>query len=118
MRISLFPTVLSLIVAGALSWLAYDIAYDNQTNLDVLVAIGTCISVLLTLGGAIAFQIENIKVSTSQKVWSGLMFFVMLIVNFCFANFGVKIPWYPITTICLLVLHIGVARSIINVKDV
>lgn len=118
MKISWFPAVLSLIVAAALAWLAYDIAHDEKTDLDVFVAIGTGVSVLLTLGGAIALQLENTKVNINQKVWSGLMFIVMLIVNFSFAGFGVKMPWYPIITVCLLVLHIGVARSITNVKDV
>lgn len=118
MKISWFYAFLSLIVAVALAWLAYDIANDEKNNLDILVAIGTGITVLITLGGAIALKLENIRVSINQRVWSGVMFVVMLVANFCFAGFGVKMPWYPVIIACLLVIHLGVARSIVNVKDV
>lgn len=118
MKISWFYAFLSLLVAVALAWLAYDIANDEKNNLDILVAIGTAITVLMTLGGAIALRLENTRVSINQRVWSGVMFVVMLIANFCFAGFGVKMPWYPVIIACLLVIHLGVARSIANVKDV
>ena len=118
MKISWFYAFLSLIVASALAWLAYDIANNEKNNLDIFVAIGTGITVLITLGGAIALRLENPRVSINQKVWSGVMFVVMLIANFCFAGFGVKIPWYPVVIACLLVIYLGVARSITNVKEV
>ena len=118
MKISWFYAFLSLIVASALAWLAYDIANNEENNLDIFVAIGTGITVLITLGGAIALRLENPRVSINQKVWSGVMFVVMLIANFCFAGFGVKIPWYPVVIACLLVIYLGVARSITNVKEV
>ena len=118
MKISWFYAFLSLIVAGALAWLAYDIAEDEKNNLDILVAIGTGITVLITLGGAIALRLENSRVSINQRVWSGVMFVAILVANFCFAGFGVKMPWYPVIIACLLVIHLGVARSIANVKDV
>ena len=118
MKISLFYAFLSLIVAVALAWLAYDIANNEKNNIDILVAIGTGIAVLITLGGAIALRLENSRVSINQRVWSGVMFVTMLIANFCFACFGVKMPWYPVIIVCVLVIHLGVARSIANVKDV
>lgn len=118
MKISWFYAFLSLIVAAALAWLAYDIANEEKNNLDILVAMGTGIAVLITLGGAIALRLENPRVSINQRVWSGVMFVVMLIANFCFASLGVKMPWYPVVIACLLVIHLGVARSIANVKDI
>ena len=118
MKITWFPTVLTLIVAAVLAWLAYDVAYDEETDLDVYVAVGTGVSVLLTLGGSLACKLENTKVSINLKVWSGLMFIVLLIVNFCFAGFGVKMPWYVVVTTCLLVLHLGVAWSISKIDNV
>lgn len=118
MKIFWFYAFLSLIVAAALAWLAYDIANDEKDNLDILVAIGTAITILITLGGAVALRLENTRVSINQRVWSGIMFVVMLVANLCFAGFGVKMPWYPVIMACLLVLHLGVAKSIANVKDV
>jgi len=114
MKISWFYVFLSLIVAVVLAWLAYDIANEEK----FFVAIGTGITVLMPLGGVIALKLENTRVSINQRVWSGVMFVVMLISNFCFAGFGVKMPWYPVVITCLLVIHLGVARSIVNVKDV
>jgi 3-oxoacyl-(acyl-carrier-protein) synthase len=118
MRISIFPAVLSLIVAAVLAWLAYDIAYDEKTDLDVYVAIGTGLSVLLTMGFAMACKPDNTRVSVNFKVWSALMFVVMVISNFCFAGFGVKMPWYVVVTACLLVLHVGVAWSLFKMKNI
>lgn len=118
MKVSWFYAFLSLVVAAALAWLAYDMANDEKNNLDTLVAIVTGITLLMTLGGALALRLENTRVSINQRVWSGVMFVVMLIANFCFAGFGVKMPWYPVIIACLLVIHLGVARSIANVKDV
>lgn len=118
MKISWFSALLSLIVAAVLAWLAYDVALDEQTDLDLYVAFGTFISVVLTLGIAMACKLHNTKVGINLKVWSYLMFVVMLITNFCFAHFGIKMPWYLVVTVCLLVLHLGVTRSISKVKDV
>jgi len=118
MKISWFYAFLSLIVAAALALLAYDMAKDEKNNLDILVAIGTGITVMITLGGALALRLENTRANVNQRVWSGVMFVVMLIANFCFADFGVKMPWYPVIIACLLVIHLGVARSIANVKDI
>lgn len=118
MKISWFYAFLSLIVAASLAWLAYDMANNEKNDLNILVAIGTDITVLITLGGAIALKLENTRVSINQRVWSGVMFVVMLIANFSFAAFGVKMPWYPVVLACLLVIHLGVARSIANVKDI
>lgn len=118
MKISWFPALLSLIVAAVLAWLAYDIAFDEQADSDVFVAIGTAVSVVITLGAAVACRLENAKVSVNLRVWSGLMFVVLLIANFCFAGFGVKMPWYVVVITCLLTLYLGVANSIAKVKDV
>lgn len=118
MKISWFPALLSLMVASVLAWLAYDVAFDEQTDLDLYVAVGTAISVVLTLGVAMACKLENTKVGVNLKVWSSLMFIVILITNFCFAHFGVKMPWYVVVTTCLLVLHLGITSSISKIKDV
>lgn len=113
MKISWFFALLTLIVAAALAWLAYDIAQDKKSDLDTIVAIGTGISLILTMGGAIALQLKNPRLGVNLKVWSWLMLIIMLIINFCFASFGVKMPWYPIVIMCLFVLYLGVARNII-----
>lgn len=118
MRINWFLAVLSLIVAAALAWLAYDIAYVENSDVDVYVAVGTFVSVVLTLGVAMGCQLENSKVGVNLKVWSIMMFIVMLISNFCFTSFGVKMPWYVVVTVCLLVVHLAVVRIIAGVKKV
>ncbi|MBR0268815.1 MAG: hypothetical protein IJQ48_02245 [Prevotella sp.] len=118
MKIKSFPSVLTLIVAAVLAWLAYDIAYDSESSLDVFVAIGTALSVIITLGGAMACQLNNQKVTINFKVWSSMMFVIMLITNFCFAEFGVKMPWYPVVITCLLIVYLGFARTIAGISKV
>lgn len=118
MKISIFPAVLSLVVAAALAWLAYDIAYDEQSDHDVYVAVGTAISVLLTLGTAMAVKLENTKVGINLKVWSALMFIVLLISNFCFACLGVRMPWYVVVIACILVIHFYIIHVFSRVNEI
>ena len=46
------------------------------------------------------------------------MFVVMVITNYYFAKYGVKMPIYVVVVTCLLVLYLGLARSISKVKGV
>ena len=118
MKISFFPTLLLLIVTAALGYLAYHIANSNSDTNDVVVGVGTCISILLTLGCVLGISIENGRMNVNMKAWSITGFIVIVITNLCFAGFGVTMPYYIIVVALLLVIHLWVVWKISTIKDV
>ena len=118
MKISVFPILLLLIVTAALGYLSYHIANSNADTNDVVVGIGTCISILLTLGCVLGVSIENGRMNANMKAWSITAFIVLVIINLCYAGFGVTMPYYIIVLALLLVIHLWVVWKVSTIKDV
>ena len=117
MKISVFPTLLLLIVSSVIGYLAYHLARTDSDPNDILVGIGTSISVLLTLGCVIGVSIKNGKMNVNMKAWSITTFIVISVVNLCFAGFGVAMPYYIIVLALLLVIHLWVVWKLSTIKD-
>ena len=118
MKISVFPILLLLIVTAALGYLSYHIANSNADTNDVVVGIGTCISILLTLGCVLGISIENGRMNVNMKAWSITAFIVLAVTNLCYAGFGVTMPYYIIVLALLLVIHLWVVWKVSTIKDV
>ena len=118
MKFSVFPILLLLIVTAALGYLSYHIANSNADTNDVVVGIGTCISILLTLGCVLGISIENGRMNVNMKAWSITAFIVLVIINLCYAGFGVTMPYYIIVLALLLVIHLWVVWKVSTIKDV
>ena len=113
MKISVFPTLLLIIVVVAIGYLAYDMAHSHADASELLVGIVTGFSVLLTLGCVIGISLKNSRMNINMKAWSIAAFVVMTIVNLCFAGFGVSMPYYIIVVSLLLVIHFWVIYKLI-----
>lgn len=118
MKISVFPTLLLLISTAAIGYLAYHIAKSNTDPNDILVGVGTGVSVLLTLGCLLGVSMNDRRLNVNLKAWSIIAFIVMAIVNFCFAGFGVNIPYYVIVLTLLLVIHLWVVWKLSAFKNI
>ena len=108
MKISLFPTLLLIIVTVAIGYLAYNMAHSHADPNELLVGIGTGLSVLLTLGCVIGISLKNSRMNINMKAWSGVASLIMIVVNLCFAGLGVSMPYYLIVISLLLVIHLWV----------
>ena len=106
MKISVFPTLLLIIVTVAVGYLAYDMAHNHSDPNDVIVGVGTGISILLTLGCVMGISLKDSRMNINMKAWSGVASLTMIVVNLCFAGFGVIMPYYVIVILLLLVLHL------------
>ncbi len=113
MKISVFPSLLLLIIAITIGYLAYHLADAN----DILVGIGTGVSVLLTLGCAMGISMVNGKMNINMKAWSVSAFIIVVVINLCFAGFGVCMPYYFIIIVLLLVIHLWVVWKLSTIKN-
>ena len=118
MKIDLFPMALIVVATFAIGYLAYHVAISNSDTNDIVVGIGTGISVLLTLGCVIGVSLENNRQNTNLRAWGIMVFIIFAIVNFCFAGFGVSMPYYVIVLALLLLIHLWVAWKLSIIKNV
>ncbi len=113
MKISVFPTLLLIITTVAIGYLAYDMAHSHADPNELLVGIGTGLSVLLTLGCVIGISLKNSRMNINMKAWSGVAFIVLIAVNLCFAGLGVSMPYYLIVISLLLIIHLWVIYKLV-----
>ena len=118
MKIALFPTILLLIATSAIGYLAFHMANTNDDPNDVIVGIGTAISVFLTLGGVIGVSINDRRHNINMKAWSVVAFIGLVLTNLCFGGFGVSMPYYVIVIALSLVIHLWVIWKLSTIKDV
>ena len=118
MKISVFPFMLSLIVAVAIAYLAGHISYSHGDSDHMVVGIGTGLTILATLACLMAVRHENPKMNVNMKTWSAIALILMIIVNFCFAFFGVAQPYYIIILALFFVLHLWVVWKMKETKNV
>ena len=116
MKVSVFPTLLSVILTAALTYLSYHIGREDENC--VLLAIGTAITVFSTLALAMSVSFDNERVGMSIKACSILFFIIMFIANLCFAWMGVNAPWYVILQTVLLVIYLFVVWKLSEIKNV
>ena len=116
MKISVFPTLLSVILTAALTYLPYHIGREDENC--VLLAIGTAVTVFSTLAFAMSVKFDNERVGVSIKTCSILSFIVMFIANLCFAWLGVNAPYYIILLALLFVVYLFVVWKLYEVKNV
>ena len=118
MKISAFPFLLSLIVAVALAYLAGHISHSHDDAEYMVVGIGTGLSILATLSCLMAVKLENPKMAVNMKTWSAIALIIMIIVNYCFAFFGVAQPYYIIILALFLVFHLWMVWKMKETKEV
>lgn len=112
MKISIFPTLLLIMATIALSYLAFNMAHDHSDSNELLVGIGTGLSVILTLGCMLSISLKDNRMNINMKAWSGTAFLVLITTNLCFAGFGVTLPYYLIVIALLLVIHLWVVYKL------
>lgn len=118
MKIQLIPTLLSLILAAAIGYLAFHVAdVQNDAN-KVIVGIGTAFTILVTLSIALGAKLQNGKVAVSARSWSVFAFFIFIVANFLFAWLGVSLSLYIAVMAVLLVIHIWIVWKLSEVSDV
>lgn len=113
MKISLFPTLLLIIATVAISYLAYDMAHTHSDPNEIIVGVGTGVSILMTLGCLLGMSLKDSRLNINMKAWSSVAFVFMAAVNLCFAAFDVTMPYYAIVIALLIVVHLWVVYKLV-----
>ena len=116
MKANIFLTGISVILAAIIGYLAYNIS-EGQDN-DVLCGVGSSVCFIATLVPAIGLQYESGRLGVNIRVFSVLFFVIFLISHFCFAGFGIKMPYYIICNGILLVIYLAIFYKMQGVKDI
>ena len=116
MKPNIILTIISILLASLIGYLAFNIA-EGKDN-DALCGIGTSICLIATLVPTIGLQYVNGRLGTNIRVLSSLFFIVFLISNFCFAGFGINMPYYVITNGTMLLIYLAIFYKMQNVKSI
>lgn len=118
MKTSYFYMVLSVIAMAILGYWTYYVAHSNNDPNDVVVGIGTAICVIASLGPGISISLDDTRVNVNMKVLCLVAFIVLTILNFCYAEFGVSMPYYVIIVGLLLIAFVGILKKMTDIKDI
>ena len=116
MKANLFLTFISIMLAALLGYLAFNVA--NGEDNDVICGIGSCICFAATLIPTIGLQYDSGRLSVNIRVFSSIFFIVFLISNFCFAGFGVIMPYYIISNGIILVIYLAIIYKMSNIRTI
>lgn len=113
MKVSVFPTLLAFIASASIGYLAYDMAHSDSDPNGIIVGVGTGISLIITLGCLLGLSIKDNRLNVNMKSWSAAAFVILLVVNLCFAGFGVSMPHYIISVVLLLIMHLWMVYKLV-----
>ena len=94
MKVNVFLTVISVLLALLLAYWTYNIA-QGQEN-DKVCGVCSVVCFMGTLVPMFAIKHESGRISTNIRVLSLVFFLLFVVSHFCFANFGVRMPYYVI----------------------
>ena len=112
MKANVFLTMISVILALLIGYLAYTIAEDKAN--DSLCGVGTSLCLIATLVPTIGLQSASGRMGTNIRVYSALFLIIFLISNFCFASFVINVPYYIITNGIMLVIFLAIFYKMQN----
>lgn len=115
MKTNLFLSFIAITLALLIGYLAYNVA-EGQEN-DIVCGIGSTICFIATLIPIIGQNYESDRQGTNIRVLSSLFFIIFVVSHFCFAGFGVKMPYYVICNGIILVVYLAILYKMSNLKN-
>ena len=110
MKINIFLSSISIVLACLFGILAFNIAEGNEN--DTICGVGSGVCFVTTLIPMMGLQYESTRQGTNIRILSSVFFVIFLISHFCFAIFGVKMPFYIISNGILLIIYLAIYYKI------
>lgn len=116
MKVNVFLTVIAVLMAILAGYFAFSVAEGDKND----VVCGVCSSVCFigTLVPLVGLQYADSRLSVNIRTCSALFFAVFLISHFCFAGFGVKMPYYIIVNGVMLLIFSAILYKMAGIKNV
>ncbi|MGM9698420.1 MAG: hypothetical protein ACI3Y0_07225 [Prevotella sp.] len=116
MKLNVFLSLIGVALASLLGYLAYNIA-DGQDN-EIMCGICSTICFIATLIPTIGLVFESNKLGINVRVLSALFLIIFIVSHFCFAGYGVVMPYYIICNGIILAIYLAILYKISNIKSI
>ena len=116
MKANIFLTIISVMLAALIGYLAFHIASGDEN--DAICGIVSGVGFAATLVPVMGLQYESGRLGVNIRIVSFIFFAIFLISNFCFAGFGVKMPYYIIVNGIMLMIYLAIFYKMQSIKDV
>ena len=103
-------------LAALVGFLAFNVANGKEN--DIVCGIGSSICFAATLIPTIGLQYESGRLGVNIRVFSSVFFVIFAISHFCFAGFGVKMPYYIIVNGIMLMIYLAILYKMQGVKNI
>ena len=116
MKANIFLTILSVMLAALVGYLAFNVASGDEN--DAICGISSSVCFAVTLVPIMGLQYKSGRLGVNIRVFSLIFFVIFAISHFCFAGFGVKMPYYIIVNGIMLMIYLAILYKMQGVKDV
>jgi len=115
MKVNTFLTLIALVLSALLGYWVYSVAEadTHATLAGVLSAI--CLAIPLILGFGVSYQTSAAIVNV--RTISCVLFLLMLILHFYYANTGISMPSYVIINGILVCIYLAIIYAILKSKQ-
>lgn len=116
MKTNIILTLISIMLAALVGYLAYNVARGDENNM--VCGVGSSICFAATLIPTMGLHYETCRLGTNIRVFSSLFFIVFVISHFCFAGFGINMPYYIIVNGIMLMIYLAIFYKMQGIKDI
>ena len=116
MKVNVFLTVIAVLAGALIGYFAFYVA-EGDPN-DVLCGIFSSVCFVGTLVPAIGLSYSNERLGANTRILSVLFLMVFMVSHFCFAGWGVKMPYYLIVNGLLLLIYLALIYKMQDMKNV
>ena len=110
MKTNFFFICISTLIALLLAYWAFYIAEGKEN--DVVCGVCSALCFLCTLIPTFGISHEYPRISTNLRVLSIVFFLLFVVSHFCFATFGVRMPYYVIVNALALLIYLAIYYGI------
>lgn len=103
-------------LATLLSYLAYCVASGDVNGMVCVVGSDICFAA--TLIPTMGIQYKSSRLGTNIRIFSAIFFVIFAVSHFCFAGFGLKIPYYIIVNGIILLIYLAIFYKLQGIKEI
>lgn len=116
MKANIFLSFIGVVLASLIGYLAFNVAKGHEN--DILCGVCSTICFIATLIPVLGLSYESSRLGTNIRVLSALFFVVFLVSHFCFAGFGIKMPYYIICNGIILIIYLAIIYKMSNITTI